>query len=228
MGQRGMAMDDRVTLWHVPQSRSFRVLWFLHEAQIAHDVIQMSFAGKGLRDPGFLAVSPAGRVPAVRVDGRTLFESGAILEWLCESRAPQFGRAPGHPERADWLEWLHYSETIGQHLAQLTQQHIVLREDWMRSPTVMKLEAMRLARVLAGVGSVVQGRDWMLASGFSAVDVAVGYGVHLARRFVQVDDIPGLAGYHARLVARPAFQAAQAADGPADIYTRDFYPVPEF
>lgn len=220
-------MDDLVTLWHVPQSRSFRVLWFLHEAGIPHAVEVLSFAGKGLRDPAFLAVSPAGRVPAVRVDGRTMFESGAILEWLTETRVPHLGRAPGHPERADWLEWLHYAETIGQHLAQLTQQHIVLREDWMRSPTVMKLEAMRLARVLAGVGAVVHRQDWMLASGFSAVDVAVGYGVHLARRFVAVDDIPGLAGYHQRLIARPAFQAAMAADGPADIYTRAFYPVPD-
>jgi glutathione S-transferase len=220
-------MEDPVTLWHVPQSRSFRVLWFLHEAGIPHRVERMSFAGKALRDPAYLAISPAGRVPAVQVDGRTMFESGAILEWLCETRAPALGREPGHPERASWLEWLHYAETIGQHLAQLTQQHIVLREDWMRSPTVMKLEAMRLSRVLAGVGAAVQAQDWLLPSGFSAVDVGIGYGVHLASRFVDVDALPGLAAYHARLTARPAFQAAQAADGPAEIYTRDRYEVPD-
>lgn len=219
--------EDVVTLWHVPQSRSFRVLWFLHEAGIPHRVEYLDFAGKALRDPAYLAISPAGRVPAARIDGRTMFESGAILEWLCETRAPDLGRAPGHPERAGWLEWLHYAETIGQHLAQLTQQHIVLREDWMRSPTVMKLEAVRLSRALAGVGAAVAGRDWLLPSGFSAVDVGVGYGVHLARRFVDVDAIPGLSAYHARLTARPGFQAAQAADGRATIYTRDRYEVPD-
>jgi len=220
-------MADPVTLYHVPQSRSFRVLWFLHEAGIAHSVRYMSFAGKSLRDPGYLAISPAGRVPAIEVDGRTMFESGAILEWLCETRAPALGRAPGDPERAAWLEWLHYAETIGQHLAQLTQQHVVLREDWMRSPTVMRLEAMRLGRVLAGAADAMQRRDWLLPSGFSAVDIGIGYGVHLARRFVRIYEIPGLAAYHARLVARPGFQAAQAADGVADIYTRDFYEVPD-
>lgn len=222
-----MMPDTDVLLWHVPQSRSFRVLWFLHEAGIPHRVERLSFAGKALRDPAYLAVSPAGRVPAVRIDGRTMFESGAILEWLCETRAPGLGRAPGHPERAAWLEWLHYAETIGQHLAQLTQQHIVLREDWMRSPTVMRLEAMRLSRVLAGVGAAVQGQDWLMPSGFSAVDVGIGYGVHLAQRFVDVDAIPGLAAYHARLTARPAFLAAQAADGPPEIYTRERYEVPD-
>lgn len=220
-------MADDLVLYHVPQSRSFRVLWFLHEAGIPHEVIRMSFSGKALRDPAYLAISPAGRVPALRVDGRTMFESGAILEYLCETRAHDLGRAPGHPERREWLEWLHYAETIGQHLAQLTQQHVVLREDWMRSPTVMRLEAMRLSRVLAGAAHAMEGRDWLMPSGFSAVDVGVGYGLHLAQRFVRIADVPGLADYHARLVARPAFQAALAADGPAEVYTRDFYEVPD-
>ncbi len=215
-----------IRLYHVPQSRSVRVLWFLHEAGLAHEVIRLSFFNKAMRDPAFLAISPAGRVPAAEIDGRTMFESGAIIEYLCETQAPQMGRAPGHDERRAWLEWLHYAETIGQHLAQLTQQHIVLREDWMKSPTVMKLEAMRLARVLAGVGQVVAGQDWLLPSGFSAVDVGVGYGLHLARRFVDIEGIPGLAAYHARLTARPGFLAAQAADGVAEIYLQPFYPVP--
>lgn len=221
------AADAVVRLWHVPQTRSFRVLWFLHEAGIPHEVTLMSFAGKALRDPAFLAVSPAGRVPAAEIGGRPMFESGAILEYLSETRAPHLNRAPGDPERRAYLEWLHYAETIGQHLAQLTQQHVVLREDWMRSPTVMRLEAMRLARVLSGVARAVEGRDWLLPSGFSAADVAVGYGVHMARMFLRLEDIPGLAAYHARLTARPAFRSAMAAGGPGEIYTRDFYEAPD-
>jgi len=216
-----------VKLWHVPQARSFRVLWFLHEAGIAHEVVYLDFGGKSLRDPAFLAISPAGRVPAVEIDGQTMFESGAILEYLSETRAQGLWRAPGHAERRSWLECLHYAETIGQHMAQLTQQHIVLREDWMRSPTVMKLEAMRLARVLAAVGAAADRNGWLLASGFSAVDVAIGYGVHMARHFIRIEDVPGLAAYHARLTARPGFQAAAAADGPVLIYTRDFYEAPD-
>ena len=165
-----MGRDDPVTLWHVPQSRSFRVLWFLHEAGLPHRVNIMDFAGKSLRDRDFLAISPAGRVPAVRIGGQAMFESGAIMEYLCETRVPALGRAPGHPERRAFLEWLHFAETIGQHLAQLTQQHIVLREDWMRSPTVIKLETMRLARVLGGGGRCGAGTGlaaaaWVFRSG---------------------------------------------------------------
>jgi len=215
---------ETIRLHHVPQARSFRVLWFLHEAGLPHEVVLHSFFDRSLRAPDYLALSPAGRVPAVEIGGMRMAESGAILEYLAETRAPQLGRAPGHPERAAYLEALHYAETIGQHLANLTQHHVVLREPSMRSPTVMRLEATRLARALAPLGRV---GEWQLPSGFSAADIALGYGVHLARLFVRLDEIPGLAEYHARATARPGFRAATEADGPAEIYRRGFYAPPE-
>ena len=210
---------------HCAQARSFRVLWLLEEIGADYALVRHSIFDKALRAPGFRALSPAGRVPALEIDGTVLAESGAIIEYLCETRAPELGRAPGSAERAAWLQWLHYAETLGQHLANLTQQHGVLREDWMRSPVLMRLEARRLALALDAVSAAVSGRDWLLASGFSAVDVAVGYSVATARRFVPLD--PALAAYHARLAARPAFARAQAKDGPAEVYLRDFYEAPD-
>ncbi|MBP7000999.1 glutathione S-transferase family protein [Amaricoccus sp.] len=215
-----------IRLHHVAQARSFRILWLLHEMGTPPEVARHSMFDGSMRRPDYLALSPAGRVPALEIDGRVIFESGAITEYLCESRAPALGRAPGDPERVDWLEWLHFAETIGQHVANLTQQHIVLREDHMRSAVVMKLEARRLEKTLEVVDRVVTGRDWLLPSGFSAVDVAVGYGALHGRRFVRLDALPGLAAWLARIEARPAYRAALAADGPAEVYLRDFYEAP--
>ncbi len=59
-----------------------------------------------------------------------------------------------------------FAETIGQHLAILTQQHIVLREDWMRSPVIMKLEAKRLEKVLEVVDRVVIAHDYCCPADF--------------------------------------------------------------
>lgn len=213
-----------IRLYHVAQARSFRVLWLLHEAGLPYELHAMSFFDKSLRSPEFLALSPAGRIPAIEIDGQVMFESGAILEYLCETRAPDLGRAPGHPERAPFLEWLHFGETIGQHLANLTQQHIVLREDHMRSPTVMRLEAKRLEKCLIAAAHARRG-DFMLGA-FSAADIAIGYGLWIGQRFIRFDD-PALAAYWQALSARPAFRAALAADGPAQIYTRDFYEAPD-
>jgi glutathione S-transferase len=155
-----------------------------------------------------------------------LFESGAIVEYLCETRG-QLAPLPGAAGRAAWLEWLHYSETLGQHLAALTQQHIVLREDWMRSPTVMRLEAKRLENALGAAEAVLAGQEYLLASGFSAVDVTMGYGAALARRFVSFDALPAVAGWLDRLAARPAHIRATARDGTPEIYTRAVYEVPD-
>lgn len=219
-------MSGALRLHHIPQARSFRILWLLHEMGAPHEVVRLSIFDRSTRRPEHLAVSPAGRVPALEADGRAIFESGAIVEHLCETRAPELGRAPGDAERVDWLEWLHFAETIGQHVANLTQQHIVLREDHMRSPTVMRLEARRLEKTLEVVDRAVAGRDWLLPSGFSAVDVTVGYSALVGRRFVALDGMPALRDWLGRIEARPAYRAALAEDGPAQLYRRDFYPAP--
>ncbi len=217
-----------IRLHHVAQARSFRTLWLLHEMGLDFEIRRHSFFDKSMRSPDFLSLSPAGRVPALEIDGRVLFESGAITEYLIETRAETgLGRLPGHPGRPDWLEWLHFAETIGQHIANLTQQHIVLREEWMRSPTVMRLEAKRLEKVLEVVERVTAARDWLLPSGFSAVDTNVGYGVMMARRFVPADLLPSVSAYYDRIAARPAFRRALAEDGEAEIYTQDFYEAPD-
>lgn len=217
-----------ITLHHVAQARSFRTLWLMQEMGLKFEVKAWDFFDKSMRGPEFKALSPAARVPALQIDGRVLFESGAITEYLVETR-PEcgLGRAVGDDERADWLQWLHYAETIGQHLANLTQHHIALRDPAMRSPTVMRLEAKRLEKVLQVVDRVVARQDYLLASGFSAVDVSVGYGVMIARHFVAADLMPDLARYYQRLVARPAFALAKARDGDTVIYKEAFYAPPE-
>ncbi len=212
-----------IRLHHVAQTRSFRVLWMLEELGLEFEVVPHSFFDRSLRDPAYLALSPAGRVPALEIDGRTLCESGAILQYLAETRGALTGTPEGRP---DWLEWLHYAETVGSHVANLTQHHIILRDPAMRSPTVMRLEAKRLEKALEGIERRMAG-DWLLASGFSAADIAVSYGALIGQRFVALDRLPKLAGWLDRIAARPAFQRAAARDGDALIYTQAFYPPPE-
>ncbi|MCB1334055.1 MAG: glutathione S-transferase family protein [Roseivivax sp.] len=214
-------------LHHVPQSRSMRILWLLNEIGAPFEVVSYPF-DKTLRSAEFLTLSPAGRVPALEIEGERMFESGAIAEYLCE-RFPEagLGRAPGSPDRMAWLTWLHFAETVTQHLAALTQQHLALREPAQRSPIVTQLEAARLGKCLAAIerrlSTPVENRDHLLTSGFSACDVAVGQAVYIARHFHRLDGFPELSAWYARITARPAFQASLPAPE-ARLYTRDFYP----
>ena len=213
-----------IRLHHCPQTRSMRTLWLLNELGVEFEVQEWPF-DKTLRSPEFLAQNPAGRVPALEIDGRSLWETGAITEYLCEA-FPEggMGRAPGHRERADWLIWVHFAETISQHSAALTQQHVALYDDSMRSPIVMQIEAKRLGKCYAAVDQQLTGRDHLLDGGFSAADVGIGQAIYMSRHFAQIGDFPALSRWYEQITQRPAFQAALPSDG-ARLYTQDFYPA---
>ena len=155
-----------------------------------------------------------------------MFETGAITQVLCERFSPnQMGRAVDHPERADWLVWVHFAETLSQHTAALTQQHVALREDHMRSPIVMKLEAARVGKCYDAIEArlaEVEG-EALLASGFSAADVSVGQAVYMSRFFVTLEAHPLVAAWYAALAARAAFQRSLPEEG-TGIYRQAFYP----
>ena len=216
-----------IRLHHAHQTRSMRVLWLLNEIGCEFELVVHPF-DKSLRSDAYLWLHPAGRVPALELDGDVIWESGAMIEILCE-RFPEagLGRMPGDPDRGDWLVWLHFAETLSQHTAALTQQHVMLYEDHMRSPVVMKLEAARIGKCYDAIegqlSTPIENRDHLLTSGFSAADIAVGHAVYMARHFRRLDGHPNLADWYARITARPGFQAALPPEGAPRLYDRDFY-----
>ncbi len=217
-----------ITLHHCPQTRSMRTLWLLHELEIPFRLVVHPF-DKSLRRPEFLSLSPAGRVPALEIDGERMFETGAITEYLCERFSPEaMGRGANSLDRMAWLVWVHFAETVSQHAAALTQQHVVLYEDAMRSPIVMKLEAARLRKcydaIEARLSTPLENRDYLLTSGFSAADVSVGQAVYMARHFAALDQYPETTKWYARITERPAFKASLPEIG-GGLYDKDFYPA---
>lgn len=218
-----------ITLHHCHQSRSMRVLWLLNELGVEFDLVTHPF-DKTLRSPEFLTHSPAGRVPSMIVDGEPIFESLAMLQYLT-ARFPEaeLGRTIDDPDYPNWLSWLHFGETISQHVAALTQQHLMLYEDSMRSPVVMKLEVARIGKcydaIEARLSTPVENRDYLLTSGFSAADISVGQAVYGARHFAKSDGWPELSAWYDRITSRPAFIASLPPEGAERLYKKDFYPA---
>lgn len=212
-----------IRLHHCPETRSMRSLWLLHELGVKFDVATYPF-DKTLRSPEFLTLNPAGRVPALEIDGDIMFETGAITEYLCE-RFPDsgMGRAPGDVDRRDWLIWVHFAETISQHTAALTQQHVAIYPPEKRSPLVTRLESKRLAKTFGALEARLTGRTYLLDSGFSAADVSVGQAVYMGQRFARLDPFPALSEWWARVTARPAFALSLPKPGEARLYPAEFY-----
>lgn len=215
-----------IRLHHCPQTRSMRSLWLIHELGLDAEIVVYPF-DKTLRSPEFLNLSPAGRVPALEIDGEVMFETGAITEYLCERFSPDgLGRRPGSPERMEWLIWVHFAETLSQHVAALTQQHVMLYDDAMRSPVLTRLEARRLEKCYAALEARLTksfAGHSLLEGGFSAADISVGQAVYMGRHFAALDPFPELSNWYDQMRARPAFQAALPMPGQG-LYDRAFYP----
>lgn len=209
-----------IRLHHCHQARSQRVLWMLYELGLEFELVVHPF-GPALRDPAYLAKHPAGRVPALEIDGGVIFESLGALQYLAD-RHPDSGLGGSG---IDWLNWLNFAETISQHAAALTQQHVALYEPAMRSPVVCKIEALRLAKTYAALEARLVGRDYLLGD-FSAVDVAVGQALYMAKHFAKLEKFERVSSYYSRLAERDAFQQSLPAEGDTRLYVQDYYEPP--
>ena len=219
-------------LHHVQYGRSFRILWLIEETGLEKtlgplEVLEYRIGSAEMREGPLPRVSPAVRIPAIEIGDLFMSESGAIAEYVCETYAPELGRAAGDPERPEWLQWVHYSETMASLIENLNLQMVFLRPPAKPSPIVVKLTVARLKQTLAGMEARLEGREWLLASGFSAADVMMGFNLFAAPYYVKLDAFPRLRAYKARMEARPAYRRAVEREGEQRFYERDFYPVPE-
>jgi glutathione S-transferase len=199
-------------LYHFPASRSCRVRWLLEELALPYELVTLDRRAGDLRKPEYLAKNPLGTVPTLEDGAIRMFESGAIVEHLLETRAKgRLAPAPGSPERPAFLQWLHWSEgTLLPPIADIAQ-HSFVRPPETRIAAVVPDAQARLRERLDVLDRELAGRDYLLPSGFSAADVTMGYGVWLAKLLRQLPaELANATAYIGRLEQRPAFQRAFA------------------
>jgi len=199
-------------LYHVPGSRSARVLWLLLELDLPHEVERLSMADGSLRSPEYRAIHPLGRVPALEDEGTTFYESGAIVQYLLERYGQGRLEPPvGSPDRARYLQWFHWGEaTLLPPIVTMNAHRFALPEK-DRSEKAIDVAQRQLARILGVLERALEGRSYLVGDHFTAADLMVGYGVTLAKLVGELpDDLPAVQAWLAELAARPAYAAALA------------------
>lgn len=199
-------------LYHVPGSRSARILWLLLELDVPCEVVTLSLADGSLRTPGYRALNPLGRVPTLEDGGVSFYESGAIVQYLLE-RYGEGRLEPGFtsPDRPVFLQWLHWGEaTLMPPIVTINSHRFVLPEA-DRSVRAVDVARRQLAKILGVLDSAVRDRSYLVGNAFSAADVMVAYGVTLAKL---VGELPDAASETARwlevLARRTSYQKAFA------------------
>lgn len=197
---------SRLVVYHIPETRSERVIWLLEELGAPYEVQRLSYRGGDLRSSDFLAVNPFGMVPAISHGDVHLRETGAIFAYLLGLQANPLQVAPGQPGYVDYLHWLHSAEaTLFQPLAGFIMHTQVLpEEDRLSRFAEQSLAAWhRFAGIL---DSHLQLSPFAANGRFSAADVLIGHVLRMAR-LGELELAPASDRYLERISARPAFQA---------------------
>jgi glutathione S-transferase len=199
-----------LTLYYAPRTRSVRIRWLLEELGLPHTLERVPFAPP--TGSFFSQATPLGKFP-VLVDGTvTIFESGAIVEYVLE-RYGEGRLAPpiGSPLRGPFLQWLHFAEATAFPPLGTIVWHTFYKGDAARLPSVIEDARSRSRTTLGVVDQALAGKDYLLGPEFSAADVMMGFTLEAAKMLGALDpEHANLAAYLQRLEARPAFRRATA------------------
>ncbi|MDB9876941.1 glutathione S-transferase family protein [Pseudomonadales bacterium] len=199
-----------LTLYHVPGARSLRVIWLCLELDLPLTIETIDFSPKFRDSEGWRALSPTGKVPVLRDDGFTMFESGAMLQYLLDAYgAGQLQPAAGTQAAAMFQQWSWFAEaTFARPLGDIAQ-HTVVRPEAQRIPAVVDDARQRASICLQALEVGMGAGPYLLGNAFTAADVNMGYSLVLAERFGLIE--PGLSrvvSYFDGLKTRPHFLKA--------------------
>jgi glutathione S-transferase len=217
-----------ITVHHLNNSRSQRVLWLLEELGAAYEVKRYERDARTmLAPPELLAVHPLGKSPVI-VDGEaTVAESGAIIEYLIDRHgAGRLIPAAGTAERLRYTYWLHYAE--GSAMPPLLLKLVFDRVENSPAPWPISAVARRIAgtvtqsfigpqlkRHLDYMEAELATHTWFAGEEFSAADVQMSFPLEAAASRAGLKaDRPRLMAFLDRIHARGAYKRALERGGP--------------
>ena len=217
-----------ITVHHLNNSRSQRVLWLLEELGLPYEIKKYQRdATTMLAPPELTRVHPLGKSPVITEGDITVAESGAIIEYLLERHGG--GRlvpAAGTPERLRYRYWLHFAE--GSAMPPLLLKLIFGRIATRAMPFFVKPIARaisvkvqsdfvdpNLTRQLDFMEAELNQTEWFAGPEFSAADIQMSFPLEAAAQRAGLNaSRPKLMAFLKKIHARPAYKKALERGGP--------------
>ena len=199
----------RQLLGRANSSNVMKVVWLLEELGLPYERRDVGGPFGGNATPEYRAMNPTGGVPTLVEDGWALWESNAILRYLCAAHAPGNAMWPDDLRaRAGidlWMDWQQ---------ASLGRPQTVVFQGLVRTPPERRdLAAIMVAAAdLAGHWSLLDramaGREYVAGPALTLADMALGVHVHRWFAFdIERPEMPQLRAWYERLLKRPAYAA---------------------
>lgn len=217
-----------ITVHHLNDSRSQRVLWLLEELGLPYEIKHYQRDKQTmLAPPELRAVHPLGKSPVITDGEATVAESGAIIEYLLDRHGNgRLRPAPGTPDFLRYRYWLHFAE--GSAMSPLLMKLVFDKVASSPMPFFVKPIARGIsAQVLKSFvmpnivrqldfmeGELAQ-RPWFAGSDFSAADIQMSFPLEASAQRAGLDaSRPRLHDWLKRIHARPAYRKALERGGP--------------
>ena len=217
-----------LTVHHLNNSRSQRVLWLLEELGQPYDIHPYLRDGQTmLAPPELLTVHPLGKSPVLTDGERVVAETGAIVEYLLERHGQgQLLPAAGSDEALRYRYWLHFAE--GSAMPPLLMKLVFDKVASAKMPFFVKPVARGIARQVMDrmvwpnlnrqldfMESELAQRDWFAGSRITGADIMMSFPLEAAAQRGGLNaSRPRLMDFLQRIHARPAYQRALERGGP--------------
>jgi len=193
-------------LYHVPRTRSIRVLWALEEAGAPYELTVLQPDER--HSDEHLRRHPLGRVPVIEEDGGFVFESGAICLHIADAYPAAALAGPlGSHERALVYQWVFFG------IAELEPPFLDFRRSKETDASAAATARERFHAAAVVVEHALDGHEFLVGDRFTVADVVCGEFLGVTGHFGLTDGMPEIVAYVERLEARPARQRAEAVGG---------------
>ncbi len=199
-----------ITVYHLEQSRSTRILWLLEELGLDYRIEHFARDPVTRRAPESLRrIHPLGKSPVIRDGELVLAESGAIVEYLIRRYGEgRLAVAPDSPEWPRYVYWLHFAEgsaplpLILDLLLDMTGQGESLLAGFVEQ---------EIANLTAYLEAELEGREHLVGDSFTAADLMITFAVEFAEVRGRLDGRPNCRAFLERMRERPAHRRAAEA-----------------
>ena len=194
-----------LTLHHLNDSRSQRILWLLEELGTPYEIKHYQRDAKTrLAPPELTAIHPLGKSPVISDGDLKIAESGAIVDYLIR----KYGNGKMMPQAGTrdyevYNEWLHYGE--GSAMLPLMLHLYVSRLKEAGAPLHPRIDS-EIANHLGYVEGALRGKEFFVGETLTGADIQMSFIGEMAGVFDKLGPFPNLAAWLARMHARPAFK----------------------
>ena len=210
-------MRRMLTVHHLNNSRSQRILWLLEELGTPYEIVKYQrMSPMPLAPPELKAVHPLGKSPVITDDGKTIAESGAIVEYILDKYGK--GRMRPKPDTDDhwkYVEWMHFAEGSAM-LPLLMALYSTLLGD-AASPLQPRIDS-EIANHLSYMEAALGDRQFFVGNDLTGADVQLLFVVEAAGS--RLAPYPRLVAYRDRMHARPAYKRGIEKGGPYQLMSR--------